>query len=176
MPAAPTPASRSKPAALGGTPVRAQRFPSWPVFDQKEEEALLEALRSGRWFRGNGKNVAKFEGAYAKLTGAKHCLATANGTSALFISLNALGVEPGDEVLVPPYTFVATVNVVLRQHALPVFFDSDVDTNRCPANDRLCEEAVWLTQNMLLGPRSDMDQIAEAILKIQEHAGALARD
>jgi dTDP-4-amino-4,6-dideoxygalactose transaminase len=51
-----------------------------------------------------------------------------NGTNALYISLNMLGVEPGDEVLVPPFTFVATVNVVLRQHALPVFVDSDIDT------------------------------------------------
>ena len=128
MTAAAAPASRSKPAMLGGTPVRTQRFPSWPVFDQTEEEALLGTLRSGKWFRGNGKNVAKFEEAYARLTGAKYCLATANGTSALFISLNALGVEPGDEVLVPPYTFVATINVVLRQHALPVFVDSDGET------------------------------------------------
>ena len=59
-------------------------------------------------------SVSSFEAAYAELTGAKHCLATANGTSALFASLGALGVGPGDEVIVPPYTFVATVNVVLR--------------------------------------------------------------
>ncbi|HEY3839669.1 MAG TPA: DegT/DnrJ/EryC1/StrS family aminotransferase, partial [Bryobacteraceae bacterium] len=55
-------------------------------------------------------------------------LATANGTSALFTSLNAIGVEPGDEVIVPPYTFIATVNVVLRQYALPVFVDTDIET------------------------------------------------
>ena len=46
---------------------------------------------------------------------------------------------------------------------------------QCPANDKLCEEAVWFTQNMLLGPRSDMDQIAEAIRKIQDHAAELAK-
>jgi hypothetical protein len=44
-----------------------------------------------------------------------------------------------------------------------------------PANDRLCGEGVWLTQNMLLGPKSDMDQIAEAVRKIQKHAGALVK-
>ena len=49
------------------------------------------------------------------------------------------------------------------------------ERNLCPANDRLCEEAVWLTQNMLLGPRLDMDQIAEAVRKIQEHAAELVR-
>ena len=62
------------------------------------------------------------------LTGAKHCLATANGTSALLTSLGALGVGPGDEVIVPPYTFVATVNAVLLLHALPVFVDTDLET------------------------------------------------
>jgi dTDP-4-amino-4,6-dideoxygalactose transaminase len=72
-------------------------------------------LRSGKWYRGNGKNVARFEEVYSQLTGARACLATANGTSALFTSLNTTGIEPGDEVIVPPYTFIATVNAVLRQ-------------------------------------------------------------
>jgi dTDP-4-amino-4,6-dideoxygalactose transaminase len=62
------------------------------------------------------------------IEGAKACLATANGTSALIASLNAIGIEPGDEVIVPPYTFIATVNAVLRQYALPVFVDTDPDT------------------------------------------------
>ncbi len=117
-----------KPALLGGKKTRTEPFPSWPVFDRKEENALIEVLRSGKWYRGTGQQVKKFEAAYAQLTGAKQCLATANGTAALFISLNVLGVEPGDEVLIPPYTFIATVNVVLRQHALPVFVDTDPET------------------------------------------------
>ena len=50
-----------------------------------------------------------------------------------------------------------------------------LDRNQCTANDRLCAEAVWFTQNMLLGPRSDMDQIVEAVTKIQAHAGELAK-
>jgi hypothetical protein len=49
------------------------------------------------------------------------------------------------------------------------------ERNHCPENDKLCSEAVWLTQNMLLGPRSDMDQIAEAVRKTQAHAGELAK-
>ena len=89
---------------------------------------MLDTLRSGKWYRGNGKNVARFEEAYAQLTGAKTCLATANGTSALFTSLAAMGIEPGDEVIVPPYTFIATVNAVLRQYAVPVFVDTDPET------------------------------------------------
>ena len=114
------------PALLGGTPVRRSPFPSWPVADKREEEALVALVRSGKWFRG--KNVGDFESAYATLTGARHCLATANGTSALITSLSALGVGPGDEVIVPPYTFIATVNAVLLLNALPVFVDTDIET------------------------------------------------
>ena len=117
-----------RPAILGGAQAHPAPFPSWPVFDQTEERAILDTLRSGKWYRGNGKSVARFEEAYARLTGAKTCLATANGTSALFTSLNAMGIEPGDEVIVPPYTFIATVNAVLRQYAIPVFVDTDPDT------------------------------------------------
>ena len=121
-------AAEEKPALLGGKPVRSKPFPSWPVFDASEEKGLTEVLRSGKWGRGSGQQVNRFEAAYAKSTGARGCVTTVNGTNALYISLNVLGVEPGDEVLVPPFTFVATVNVVLRQHALPVFVDSDIDS------------------------------------------------
>jgi dTDP-4-amino-4,6-dideoxygalactose transaminase len=88
----------------------------------------MDVLHSGKWYRGSGQVVKQFEQSYAQLTGAKQCLATCNGTAALFIALNVLGVEAGDEVLIPPYTFIATANVVLRQNALPVFVDTDIDT------------------------------------------------
>ena len=65
---------------------------------------------------------------WARTLGAKHCVAVANGTSALITSLAALGIGPGDEVIVPPYTFVATINAVLMHHALPVFVDTDPET------------------------------------------------
>jgi len=114
-----------KPALLGGTKVREQPFTRWPIFDAHEEQALLGALHSGKWNCTSGERVKGFERAYAQLTGAKHALATSSGTSALIASLTALGVEPGDEVIVPPYTFIATINVVLRQYALPIFVDTD---------------------------------------------------
>lgn len=118
----------AKPALLGGPKAKTQPFSTWPIFDVREERALVDVLRTGKWFRGSGSNVKRFEEQYALLTGAKQTLATVNGTAALFVSLNVLGVEPGDEVIVPPYTFIATVNVVLRQHALPVFVDTDPET------------------------------------------------
>src|SRR5258706_4304389 len=61
------------PALLGGTPVRRTPFPSWPVADSREEDALVRVIRSGRWNRGD--HVSAFEAAYASLTGAKQCLA-----------------------------------------------------------------------------------------------------
>jgi dTDP-4-amino-4,6-dideoxygalactose transaminase len=115
-----------KPALLGGKAVRTEKFPSWPVWDQTEEQALAKVIQSGKWNRA--ACVDEFEKMYAQLTGAKNCLATANGTSSLLTSLCALGVGPGDEVILPPYTFVATLNVVLAVNALPVFVDTDRET------------------------------------------------
>ena len=85
-------------------------------------------FRSGRWFRGNGEHVAEFEKRYAELMGAKRCLATASGTTALITALGVLGVDAGDEVLVSPYTFIATYNAIFFHKALPVFVDTDPET------------------------------------------------
>jgi dTDP-4-amino-4,6-dideoxygalactose transaminase len=149
-------------ALLGGKPVRRTPFPSWPIADAREEDALVRVIRSGRWNRGD--NVAAFESAYASLTGAKHCLATANGTSALITSLSALGIGPGDEVIVPPYTFVATINAVLLLRALPVFVDTDIETFQIDA--RKVERAVTGNTKLILpvhlgGSAADLDTILE---------------
>ena len=112
-----------KPAILGGKPVRTKGYQSWPIVAESDEKAVLEVVRSGRWNRN--QSVDQFEKTYARLGGAKYCVATSSGTSALFTSLAALGVGPGDEVIVPPYTFIATVNVVMLHYAMPVFVDSD---------------------------------------------------
>ena len=87
---------------------------------------MINVVRSGRWNRS--ERVRRFEEAWAQRLGAKYCLATTNGTSSLFTALHALGVGPGDEVIVPPYTFVATINAVLLCHSIPVFVDSDPET------------------------------------------------
>jgi dTDP-4-amino-4,6-dideoxygalactose transaminase len=150
------------PALLGGTPVRRTPFPSWPVADAREEDALVHVIRSGRWNRG--ENVSAFETAYASLTGAKHCLATANGTSALITSLAALGIGPGDEVIVPPYTFIATINAVLLMRALPVFVDSDLDTFQIDA--RRIEPAITGRTRLILpvhlgGSAADLDTVLD---------------
>jgi dTDP-4-amino-4,6-dideoxygalactose transaminase len=151
-------------AVLGGSPVRTAPFPSWPVIDETEEKAWMKVLRGGKWNRLDGDNARQFEETWAAKLGAKHCLATANGTSALIISLNALGIGPGDEVIVPPYTFVATVNAVLMHHAIPVFVDTDPETFQIDA--RKIEAAITERTRCILpvhlgGSPADMDAILE---------------
>ncbi len=133
-------AGDDKPALLGGRPVRRGGFPGWPSIDSKSEQAITEVLRSGRWYRGGGRKVSQFEAAFAELMGAKYCVATVNGTNSIATALAALGVGPGDEVIVPPYTFQATVTAVLQQYALPVFVDTDPETFQIDA--RKIEAAV----------------------------------
>src|SRR5262245_917882 len=155
-------------AILGGEPVRRNSFPSWPVSDAREEKALNEVLRSGKWGRVSGGTVEAFEQKYAALTGAKHVLATANGTSALFTSLNGLGVGPGDEVLVPPYTFVATINVVLLNYALPVFVDTDIETFQMDATKvagRITDRTAAVIPVHMAGGAANLDVILEAAAK-----------
>jgi dTDP-4-amino-4,6-dideoxygalactose transaminase len=150
-----------KPAKLGGKPL-CSGFPGWPVYDQTEEKALLDTLHTGQWFRGSGKAVAGFEDAYEKLTGAKHCLATASGTAALCTALGALDVGPGDEIIIPPYTFVATYNVVVLNYALPIFVDTDLDSFQI---DPIKIEAAITPQTKAImpvhigGSPADLDQI-----------------
>lgn len=142
-------------ALLGGEPVRKDPFPSWPIFDESEEQALLEVLRSGKWWRfsyGEGvelkepapgqprSKVVEFQEAFAAMQQSRYGIACANGTAALEIALKALGVGPGDEVIVPAYTFIATATAVLQQNAIPVFADIELDTlNLDPAR---VEEAI----------------------------------
>jgi perosamine synthetase len=121
-------AELDKPAKLGGTPACKVKWPGWPVIDETEEKALMGTLHSGAWYRGSGKAVSRFEDAYEQLTGAKHCLATASGTAALYTALGALDVGPGDEVITTPYTFVATYNVIVLNYALPRFVDVDLES------------------------------------------------
>ena len=155
-------AANGKLAILGGEPVRRAAFPGWPRIEANDSQGLLGVLNSGKWNRLNGEAVARWEKSYAGLLGARHVLATANGTSALYTSLNALGAGPGDEVLVPPYTFVATINVVLLNYALPVFVDTDIETFQMDATklaERITQRTAVILPVHMAGGAANLDVI-----------------
>jgi dTDP-4-amino-4,6-dideoxygalactose transaminase len=112
-------------ALHGGTPVRTQPFSQWPVFGAPEEERLLRSLRSGHWGRLDGAEVSEFEARFAEAHGCRHGIAVVNGTVSLRIALLAAGIGAGDEVIVPPYTFISTATAVIEANAVPVFADVD---------------------------------------------------
>jgi dTDP-4-amino-4,6-dideoxygalactose transaminase len=115
-------------ALFGGPQTRTRPFPAWPVCGRAEELAVLRVLRSGCWCCVGGREVARFEKAFAGYQEAKHAIAVCNGTVALRLALLATGIRAGDEVIVPPYTFVATASAVLEANAIPVFVDIHPDT------------------------------------------------
>ena len=117
----------SAPAILGGQKIRTKGWPEWPNWNPAtDEEPLLKVMRSGVWSRAGV--VTEFEKKWAEAIGAKRCLAVVNGTNALIASLVQLGIGGGDEVIVPPFTFIATVAAVLQSGAMPIFVDTDPET------------------------------------------------
>ena len=94
-----------------------------PYIGDEELKNVIEAVKSG-WISSKGKFIEEFEREFAKYCGVKYGVATANGTVALHLALKALGIEKGDEVIVPTLTFVATANAVTYCNAKPIFVDS----------------------------------------------------
>lgn len=115
-------------ALLGGQPVRTKPWPTWPVHGEAEEQAVLRVVRSGKWGKLDGQEVSTFEKRFAHYCGAKHGIACVNGTVTLRIALLAAGLQAGDEVIVPPYTFLATATAVVEANATPIFVDIDRTT------------------------------------------------
>jgi dTDP-4-amino-4,6-dideoxygalactose transaminase len=120
-------------ALLGGEPVCKCEWPRWPIHDESEESRLLDVLRSGEWWYG--AQVQDFEREFAAFQGAAYGVTCTNGTTALEMGLRALGVVAGDEVIVPPYTFIATATAVVTIGAIPVFADIDPETLCLDPND-----------------------------------------
>ncbi|MCI0612103.1 aminotransferase class I/II-fold pyridoxal phosphate-dependent enzyme, partial [bacterium] len=100
---------------------------SAPVLNGNERKYVLDCLDT-TWISSNGKYIERFEKAFASFCQTQHALSCCNGTVALHLALLALGLAPGDEVLVPTLTFVATANAVAYCGARPVFLDSDPHT------------------------------------------------
>ena len=148
------------PAAHGGQPVRKASFPQWPQFRKADEQAVLPVLRSGVWSRN--KVVDEAERRFARLMGAEYCLATCNGTNAIFTSVRALDIGAGDEVITTPYTFVASVHPILLANALPVFADIDPETwqiDPAKIEAKITPNTVAILPVHIIGGVCDMDRI-----------------
>jgi dTDP-4-amino-4,6-dideoxygalactose transaminase len=120
-------------ALHGGTPVRTEPFPDWPYSGPEEAVWLEKVLGSHRWFAGlQGDDPEAlgtlFAKRFAELHEAPFALPVANGSVAIEIALRAIGMRPGDEVIVPAYTFISTATSVIMVGAVPVFADMESQT------------------------------------------------
>ncbi|MCX7012301.1 MAG: DegT/DnrJ/EryC1/StrS family aminotransferase [Candidatus Sumerlaeota bacterium] len=154
-------------ALNGGTPVRTIPFPPWPVFDEREERALVETLRSGVWGIPRPR-VEEFEEKFAAYHDARFAVACTSGSTALKLAILACGIGTGDEIIVPPYTFIATATCVLLCNAVPIFADIDPETFNL--DPRAIDAAVTPRTKAIIpvhlgGCPCDMDGIGEAAKK-----------
>lgn len=155
--------SADTPVILGGQKVRTKSWPKWPMWiPESDEPQVIDVLRSGVWSRS--KLVIEFESKWAEINGAKRCLTTVNGTHALITALKNLDVGGGDEVIVTPYTWIATTQSILQTGAIPVFVDVDPDTFQIdPAKieAKITPRTKALLPVHILGLPANMERIME---------------
>ena len=114
-------------AINGGIPVRTKPFHNWPVSEENDLERLSKVLNSEYW-GGFGPYVRQFEQEFAKRHDVLDSVAVTNGTVTLLLCLRAIGIKPGDEVIIPALTWIATATSVLEANAVPVMVDVDFRT------------------------------------------------
>lgn len=115
-------------AFFGGPKTIEKNFP-WPLYDENEVNAVADVVRSGVWGNPDCRGlVADFEKDFAGYCGTRYAITCVNGSVALRLALMACGVKPGDEVIIPPYTFIATASIVVEANCVPVFADIEPDT------------------------------------------------
>jgi dTDP-4-amino-4,6-dideoxygalactose transaminase len=128
-------ADTSKELAINGGPKSVNKHFQWPVYGNEEIRAVAAIVESGKW--GNpdcGGEVQQFENEFAAFCGSKYAITCVNGSVSLRLALMACGVKAGDEVIVPPYTFITTATSVIECNCVPVFADIDPETyNISPA-------------------------------------------
>jgi len=151
----------------GGTPVCAEPFPMWPAFSDETIQRVSEPLKSGLVNYWTGKVGGEFEDAWAKWNGVKYAITTTNGTSALHTAIASLGIGPGDEVICPSYSFIASSFCVLQAGALPVFADVDKTHTLDPnaIDPLIAEKTKAILVVHLYGVVADMDPIMEIARK-----------
>jgi dTDP-4-amino-4,6-dideoxygalactose transaminase len=124
----------SKLAIYGGSPIRNKPFPKWPVWDENEINNLKQTVESGKWGSLHGDQVKTFSEKYASYHQAKYGICVNSGTTALKVALQAVGVDAGQEVILPCYTFIASATAILDAGAIPVFVDIDPNTYNIDAS------------------------------------------
>jgi len=117
-------------AILGGPKTRNEPFPQWPVWDQRDIDAVTEVIKSGRWggYPFPGPKTAELAKKFAELQGGGYAVPMINGTVTMEVALRAAGIGWGDEVIVPAYTFQATASAPMSAGAIPVIVDVDPNT------------------------------------------------
>ena len=156
--------AKGKLAIFGGTPVRTKECPRWPVFDESVGPKLLDTLKKGGFSELTGTYAKEFGQTFAERFGAKYGLTVCNGTAAIHLALIGLGINPGDEVLVPAHTFIGSATPILMQNAIPVFVDIDEDTYAMDPNDlerKITEKSKAIIVVHLNGNPADMDRIMD---------------
>jgi dTDP-4-amino-4,6-dideoxygalactose transaminase len=146
----------------GGPKAVTNKLTGWPRFDEKAISAVTEVLRSGKVNYWTGKKGMEFERKYAEWQGSKYAISVATGTAALHVALNSLGIGPGDEVIVPSYTFIATSFSVVQAGAVPRFADVNLE-DHCisveSAEKLVNERTKAIIPVHLYGNVCDMDKI-----------------
>src|SRR6202008_5056008 len=165
-------------AITGGEPLRKTPFTTWPMSTKEELRALEDTLASSKWGGQPfpGKYALAFAKKFAESHTAKSVQCVNTGTVAIQAALKAIGIRPGDEVLVPAYTWEGTVGPVLLVNAVPVFVDVDPETYCLDA--KLLEKAITPRTKAILpvhlGMRfADMDEIRRSAAK---HQGKVVED
>jgi 3-amino-5-hydroxybenzoate synthase len=164
----------------GGTPVREAAYPAWPHFDGAEETALLRSLHQGQWWRVSGAETVAFEQEFAAYHGAEYAVAVTNGTVALEVALLAGGICPGDEVIVPAFTFISTSMACQRIGAIAVPVDVAANSyciDPAAVHTRITARTRAIIPVHLSGHFCDMDALAaiadeHSLLIIQDAAHA----
>ena len=152
---------REELALHGGPRTADEPFPPWPQFSERTLGEALEPLRTGHVASWSGTRCGEFESRWARWIGAPHAVACSSGTAALHLALVALGIRPGDEVLVPSHTFVSTSLAVLHAGAVPVFCDVTDDQTLDPKSleERGSGKARAVIAVHLFGIVCDMERI-----------------
>lgn len=155
-------------ALLGGSPAvpRQMRKVEWPVVTPEDEAAVKRVLDSRKFtcVASGEQEVKGFEEEWAQFLGAKHCVAVSNGTAAIQLAIAALGVGPGDEVLVPALSFIATAVAPVHQLAIPVFVDIDPVSFNMDVNDlaaKITDRTRAIVVVHLHGLPANMDEIMD---------------